>query len=228
MKTDPTVEKLHEFLIAELGVPVRLTITDNRRTMISYRQEPDSLQIRLHRMFLEGNRRLWRTVVSFCRRPTKSNRAALDRFIKAHQEEIPDPEAATTRVLVFTPEGEHHDLADLLDHVNAKYFKRQCDAKVTWGRQSARRSRRGIQLGAYDVRNNVIRVHPALDAPWVPRYVVENLLYHEMLHWLFRPRQGTSRRVIHSKAFRDAEQSHPQHRRAQDWLETNLNRLLRR
>ncbi|MDP8223629.1 MAG: hypothetical protein P9L99_09740 [Candidatus Lernaella stagnicola] len=227
-KRTASIEALREHLVRELGVPVDITVTTNRRTMISYRWDNGRLALRLHVMFLDGGRRIWRTVASFCKRPAKSNRATLDKFIRANQEIVDEPEAYHTRVMHFDTEGEHHDLLAVFTRVNEKHFKRQCDAKITWGRQAPRRrNRRGIQLGSYDPQTNIIRVHRTLDAPWVPQYVIEHLVYHEMLHWLFRPRDGGNRRIIHSKAFKDAEAAHPGFERCQTWLHKNLNRLLR-
>jgi hypothetical protein len=170
---------------------------------------------------------MWRPLLAFCRRPFGENRRVIDEFIRRHQGQIDAAAASRTRIIQLETEGEHHDLAAIFDRVNAKYFKRRCDARVTWGRALNGKKRHGIQLGSWDPATNVIRIHRALDRPWAPRYVLENLMYHEMLHWLFRPRKAGSRRVVHGRAFRDAEQAHPNYLRTQQWVKDNLDRLLR-
>jgi hypothetical protein len=222
-------EELRAYLSEELGFPVRLVVTDNRRTMVSFRLDEGELLVRVHGMFLADGRRIWRSIASFCRNPSRGNRATLDKFIHAHAPVVGDEPPLRTRLVQLDTEGAHHDLIEAFGRVNQRYFKRQCDAKITWGRQLVeRRRKRGIQLGSYDVENNLIRIHRVLDAPWVPQYVVDSLVYHEMLHWLFRPRQAGARRVVHGKAFREAEQAHPHHERTRLWIAKHLERLLGR
>lgn len=219
-------EELRAVLIEMLGVPVDLTITRNRRSMISYRRVTEGrLVVRVHEMFLQGSRRNWRTIASFCKSPTAANRTAINRFIREHQsgEENAEP---PVRAITIQPFGRHFDLTEMFDLVNHKYFKRQCDAKITWSKAPRRRRRQGLQLGSYDPHINVIRMHPVLDREWVPSYIVEFLVYHEMLHWLFRPRSTGNRRVIHGPAFAAAEKAHPCYERYQVWVKKNLNRLL--
>jgi hypothetical protein len=170
---------------------------------------------------------VWRSVATFCRHPDGDRREVINRFIAEHQAQIDRANIARTRLLVLETEGRHWNLAALMDDLNRRHFKRQCDARITWGKSNHQRKRSGLQLGSYDPETNLIRIHPALDVPWVPRYVMESLLYHEMLHWLFRPRQAGARRVVHGKAFRAAEVAHPYFDRAQKWVQTNLDRLLR-
>ena len=37
-------------------------------------------------------------------------------------------------------------------------------------------------MGSYSVEDRLIRIHPTLDRPDVPRYYVAWIVYHEMLH----------------------------------------------
>ncbi len=225
-KDDERLEEFHRVLTRGLGVAVQLTATCNRRSMISFRWSAGGLTLRVHRIFVDADPEIWRAVVSFCRRPGRDNRAKIDEFIRLHQGRV-GREAARTRVLNLDTEGKHFDLRELFDGLNRKHFKRACDARVTWGKNSRKPKTRGIQLGSYDPEANLIRIHRALDHAWTPQYVVESMLYHEMLHWLFRPRTAGARRVIHGRAFREAERAHPNYQRAQDWISKNLDRLLK-
>ena len=49
--------------------------------------------------------------------------------------------------------------------------------QLTWSEQNAKRS-----LGHYDAAHNTIVVSRVFDRPSSPRYAIEYLLYHEMLH----------------------------------------------
>jgi hypothetical protein len=82
--------------------------------------------------------------------------------------------------------------------------------------------------GSYGRANKRHPHPPVLDADWVPQYVMETLIYHEMLHWLFRPRLAGDRRVLHSEpsgrpSRRTFAMSAPT-----SGIQKNLDRLLRR
>ena len=53
---------------------------------------------------------------------------------------------------------------------------------LTWGRGGGRARRGGLTFGSYDPVLALIRIHPVLDRRDVPRYFLESVVYHEMLH----------------------------------------------
>jgi hypothetical protein len=79
----------------------------------------------------------------------------------------------------------------------------------------------------YDHKAREIRVHPALDRPDVPRFFVEYIVFHEMLHQLFPSDRHTGRHVHHPRAFRDRERAFPRYEAALAWEKQHLHRLLR-
>jgi hypothetical protein len=82
-------------------------------------------------------------------------------------------------------------------------------------------------LGSYSYDLGLIRIHPRLDDPDIPRFVVEAVVHHEMVH-AFLPRPAASaRRVLHSAEFRRLERQSEQLPQAEAWLRGNLPRLLR-
>jgi hypothetical protein len=84
--------------------------------------------------------------------------------------------------LIFTA-GEHHDLRVIFDELNARYFDSRIDAAITWGARSGRaRRRNSIKMGSYSVEDRLIRIHRSLDRVFVPRFFVEWIVFHEMLH----------------------------------------------
>ena len=76
-------------------------------------------------------------------------------------------------------------------------------------------------LGHYDPGLGTITLNCRLDSPHVPRYVVEYLVIHEMLHTQFPVRPNGYRRVIHSREFRNAEKQFPEYPRAIRWLKAH-------
>ncbi|HEX8699143.1 MAG TPA: hypothetical protein VF815_09930, partial [Myxococcaceae bacterium] len=58
-------ESLAWKLSADLGIPVRLSVTDNRSTMVSFRRGANVLQLRLHHMFLDAPEPVVRAVADY-------------------------------------------------------------------------------------------------------------------------------------------------------------------
>ncbi len=73
-------------------------------------------------------------------------------------------------------------------------------------------------LGHYDAAHNTIMVSRAFDRPNVPRYAIEYLLYHEMLHLKHPVRVKNGRRCVHSREFQAEEQLFPQFEQAKAFL----------
>jgi hypothetical protein len=88
--------------------------------------------------------------------------------------------------------------------------------------------RKSIKMGSYSADSKVIRIHPALDQPVVPRYFVEWIVFHEMLHHVYRTRRGEDgRRCVHPPEFIEHERRFHDYKRAQAWEDENLDLLLR-
>lgn len=126
--------------------------------------------------------------------------------------------------------GAHHDLRILFDSLNARYFRGQIGAGITWGRRlrsGLPRPHRSVKMGSYAVEDRLIRIHPLLDRPFVPRYYVEWIIYHEMLHERHPIPLVAGRRCFHPPAFLAEEQLFEDVDRASRWERQNAHRLLR-
>jgi hypothetical protein len=85
-----------------------------------------------------------------------------------------------------------------------------------------------IRLGSYHERDNLVRIHPVLDRPEVPEFVVESIVYHEMLHAALPPtRSRNGRRRVHTAEFRRRERLYARFEEAEAWLAENVARLAR-
>ena len=108
---------------------------------------------------------------------------------------------------VLPARGRHHDLEEIFHALNQRFFASQIPpSRVGWSHKNSRRI-----LGHYDSGHRTIAISRKLDAPSVPRYLVEYVVYHEMLHIRFPVERHGQRRVIHSREFREAEKKFPQY-----------------
>jgi hypothetical protein len=106
----------------------------------------------------------------------------------------------------FGPEGRYYHLDEVFDSLNMRFFGGLLGRpELTWSEHHARRS-----LGHYDAAHNTIVVSRVFDRPSSPRYAIEYLLYHEMLHLKHPVRMRGLRRCVHSAEFKREEEQFPQ------------------
>jgi hypothetical protein len=205
-------------------VKVQLTVHDNRSTMISFRRVAPLLKVRVHHMFLEAPSPVVDALADYTGRGRRAAGQVLDDFIAAQQARI---RAVPRRPASLEARGRCFDLQAVLDGLNAEFFQGGVRARIGWGRQTGRKRRKSIRLGVYDHKAREIRVHPALDRPDVPRFFVEYIVFHEMLHQLFPSDRPGGRNVHHPRAFRDRERAFPRYEAALAWERQHLDQLLR-
>ena len=113
------------------------------------------------------------------------------------------------------PAGGCYDLDAMFDALNAQYFDGELGKpRLGW---SVRRSRR--LLGHYDHAHHTIVISRLLDNRAVPRFVVEYVLYHEMLHLKHPVEYRSGRRCVHGPEFKSEERLFPGFEEANRYLE---------
>jgi predicted metal-dependent hydrolase len=118
------------------------------------------------------------------------------------------------RKQIHTAVGRYYDLNEVFEAVNRRFFFGLLGRPVlTWSGHHARRL-----LGHYDAAHNTIVVSRVFDGPQVPRYAVEYLMYHEMLHLKHPVRMKAGRRCVHSREFQAEERLFPELEEAKAFL----------
>jgi hypothetical protein len=210
-----------------VDIPLAITITDNTRSMITVRWRNGSCKVRLHQMFLDAAEDVLRALAAFIRRPTYRHKTLIRAFIKSHEEKIrPAEPPLKPRTPRLRPEGKHVDLKDCFDKLNTIYFGGRLGCAITWGTRKRGRRPRSVRLGSYCTDKRIIRIHPVLDSPAVPAYVIEDVLYHEMLHHELGMVQANGRVLSHHRVFKDKEKAFPHSARAREWIQKNISWLL--
>jgi len=120
---------------------------------------------------------------------------------------------ARAKALSFEPMGRSRDLHVVFDYVNTTYFRgRLREPTLAWTSESPRR-----RLGYYFEQLDLLAINRSLDCEHVPRYVLEFVMYHELLH--HKDREGNCRRKVrHTKAFRERERAFSSYSEAESWL----------
>ncbi|MCL5022449.1 MAG: SprT-like domain-containing protein [Nitrospirae bacterium] len=192
---------------------VSLTMTDNSTSLLSVREKGALLFVRLHRIFLDAGEDVIGEIAQFLIRQ-RGKTPLLRSFLRRNEGRMGKKPPRKIRLATA---GRHHDLREIFDAVNDAYFGGRIRSAVTWGTGSSRSAVRKRTLGSYSRHTRVIRVNPVLDRRKVPRYFVEFVVYHEMLHADTETMEKNGRRLVHSKEFRRREKAFRDYHKAIAW-----------
>lgn len=205
---------VQELLRARSGRTVLVMVTDNVHTMVSLKNEAGgAVTVRMHRMFLAAPAAVLDALADWIAgRP--GERDLVQEFINQRQDTVRRRDPIRQRPRPVTS-GRCYDLAAMRVHLNETYLENRSTAEVTWGRKPTRRKTRTIRLGCYDPAAHRITMSQRLDRRDVPRYMVEYVLFHEMLHEVLGVRERPDgRREIHGPLFKLMEQTYPHYEKA--------------
>jgi predicted metal-dependent hydrolase len=120
------------------------------------------------------------------------------------------------RKRIVSAQGHVYHLEEIFDDLNLRYFHGLlARPQMTWSQVKSRQS-----LGHYDPAHNAIVVSRIFDHAGVPRYAVEYIVYHEMLHLKHPVKLRGSRRCVHSREFQAEEDLFPHLEQAKAFLKT--------
>ena len=109
------------------------------------------------------------------------------------------------RKMLRSPRGHFYDLEAIFEDLNRRFFHGlMARPRMSWSQTKTRRI-----LGHYDPAHNAIIISRIFDHPQVPPYVLEYIVYHEMLHLKHPVKLRGSRRCVHSAEFQAEERLFP-------------------
>ena len=224
-----SAEDWARFLSGQLGRAVRVRYGHARRQVIVAYPERAGLRVRMNHAFGRAPEPV-RIAVADWLRVGRNARAAcreLDDWIASIVGTLGPP-----RLPRILARGTHHDLGEMLLDLLAQEFRALAEERrpsgVTWGRRGPRGALRSLQLGSFDPETALVRIHPVLDQPGVPRWFVRYVLFHELLHSeLNQACNAAKRSQHHGGEFRRRESAYFDTTRALEWQTRNLSALLR-
>lgn len=194
-------DSLRVYLEKITGKSISLKITDNSTSMISLKTKGGIVYVRLHRIFLNAGDDIIFEIAQFIK--NKKGRTPLIRdFIKQNSNCL---KRKPPKKISINTQGKYYDLREIYAKANGEYFDGRVTASITWGTKSPGYAVRKRTLGSYSSHTNTIRINPILDKKSVPRYFIEFIVYHEMLHADIDVVTKNSRRSVHSREFKSRE-----------------------
>jgi hypothetical protein len=219
--TSRDINRLHRTLADDLGEPIDLVGTNNRRTLLSWkRSDSGFLSVRIQKQFALAEYAVHRALARYIRNRDPDAREAVHEYANEFQPRLGAPSPR-----VQSPVGTHHDLRRVLRQQSRRFFGGAFQARIGWSRGTRGRVRHSIRLGSWSPEHQLIRVHPVLDAADVPDFVVRFIVFHEMLHAALDGTEGR-RGPAHSAEFRRREAMHPDAPTTEAWIRENLDALL--
>lgn len=139
------------------------------------------------------------------------------------REKATENKRAKGRKVVTTSKGLVYDLDEIFAVLNAQYFGGAIPTPVlTWSANKTYRI-----LGHHDATHDHIAISKSLDTLDTPRYVVEYVVFHEMLHIAHPTKHVNGRRYNHTADFKHNEQKFAYYEESERWIERNVRKLKR-
>lgn len=124
--------------------------------------------------------------------------------------------------------GVKFDLASLFTDINDNWFENRVTSHLRWGQYGSRTSYHSQFNDEHGNTHHLITIAGIYNHPATPRYALESVLYHEMLHIDCPPIEGKTRRNVHHKEFRRRERLFDHYDQWQKWLKSDLHRFFSR
>jgi predicted metal-dependent hydrolase len=151
------------------------------------------------------------------RRTARALVAPYHAYAKSHKtrQRVQQMRRGRVRPAALHPAGEKFDLNRMFDELNERFFAGELrKPHLGWSTRNWRR-----QFGSFDPGPNQILLNQRMDRPEIPRYVVEYVLFHEMLHVKHPTRRSGCGLVSHSREFRQEEKRFAEFARARRVLD---------
>ena len=127
------------------------------------------------------------------------------------------------RKLITSPIGSVYNLETIFDKLNLIYFSGELSKPtLSWSNRKTFR-----RLGHFDSTHEVIVISKSLDRRSVPKFVVEYVVYHEMLHIYHPTIYKNGRKYNHTPAFKKDEKKFFYFDEAEEWIDDNLTKIKR-
>jgi len=229
-RTPDAAERLRRHLAEKGRCRVELIPTRNRVSMISVVFLNDGhARIRLHEQFLDAPPPVLDALAAYLRTRRRTEWTAVAAF--ARQIHMPASAPATQAVRRLQARGVVHDLREIADEVNARFFNGRIHCQTGWGARRTRTLRRrtrsrSIRYGSWSAATRTVRINPLLDDNRVARDFVAYIVFHEMLHAAVPGEHVSGRRMDHGPSFRKLERNYPDIARMRQMAKELLNVLL--
>lgn len=202
---------------------VELKINNNRSTMLSVRWEPDCTKVSLHRIFLKAPKNIMQDLACYVRQEQENISPFVKAFIEDNLKTLDYSHELNLNKL--HTKGHVFDLQTCLNDLNREYFNQQLNLHITWFGKPSSRGRNKLTFGLYHDPLKLIKINRLLDSPSFPSFLIEYVVYHEMVHHVCPSYYENGIHKVHTKEFKERELKFKYYHLAQKWLEEHTEYL---
>jgi predicted metal-dependent hydrolase len=203
-----------------VGSDLKIRINNNRSTMVHVRWKHDATHVSLHHMFVKAPHTIQKALASFIRKQDAEIAPVVHAYIDKHVPALDHSDLIRPEEIVT--KGSTYNLQSIYNRLNRSYFGGKLNLLITWYGEPDAKAGAKCTLGMYLDWVKLVKIHKLLDSPKVPLYVIEYVIYHEMVHAvypIYKDEKGRNR--IHSREFKDLEKRFKYFSEAQEWLNKN-------
>jgi hypothetical protein len=124
----------------------------------------------------------------------------------------------------FQSEGRHYDLREVFSSLNAAYFNGRLTSYIRWNKSNWR-SYQTFYVDRQGRRNSLISIAQTYNRADVPRFAIESIVFHEMLHIAVPPYKRGQQNVIHGVEFKRAERQFKFFKEWRRWEKEHLKSI---
>lgn len=212
-KTPLTKEEFLEDLQRYTNKKLSVRFNRNRSTYLSGQQMRGYLDVSVHQEFLYATSPIRKAIITYFERTEEQANVLL----KKYYYEVISKKIQLNKLKLHT-RGVVYDLVKLYNKINEEYFYNRIKLSISWFATSKYKRFRSITYGSYDSILNLVKINCLLDSIRVPRYFIEFVVFHEMLHHVCPPffdKRG--RRIVHTPLFKKREKEFRDFERAIQW-----------
>jgi hypothetical protein len=207
------------------GFPLIILLDDHSHVYRYRRSRSEASELRLSPVFIGAPDNVLRAVTrSALIGGQTEDKAAIHLFM--HGESAFEVVQQIADFASTPPEtrGIVYDLSEVCERVRNQYFAEPAHPPASLGWTDTLTYR---MFGLYSSVRDRITISRSLDSRHVPQYVIDYVMFHELLHKAHGIGWATKQRTMHTTIFRRDERSFPHYRAAQEFL-GKLSRQLRR
>jgi hypothetical protein len=121
-------------------------------------------------------------------------------------------------------EGRIYDLLEVFNKLNTAYFNSRIVSYIRWNK-STWRSYQTFYVDKQGKRNSLISIAQTYNRSDVPRFAIEGIVFHEMLHIAIPPYKRGHQNVIHGAEFKRAERQFQFFKEWRRWEKEHLKSI---
>lgn len=215
---------LESFLKERVEKDIELVINDNRSTMLSVQWGLHKTKVRLHRIFLEAPRTVKDDLAQYLKKRKRLLPISVKAYIREASSQLDYSHELDQNLLVT--KGDVYDIQERYKLLNRRYFNDSLNLATTWYGDAGKKRQVRVTLGQYVDTHRLVKIHRLLDRKTVPSYVLDYVIYHEMVHAVcpaYVDIKGITR--IHSPEFKQREKCFVHYDCALDWIKENRDKF---